>query len=315
MRLILMGTGPFGVPTFRRLYETDHEIVAVVTQPLRPTRGRQKAQASPVRSLASEHGTTILDPESVNTDSARETLRQLAADLLVVCDFGQILSAETLATAQHGGINLHASLLPRYRGAAPINWAIYDGERETGVSIIHMTPRVDAGPVIGQARTPIEAQEAAPELEVRLADLGAQLVPEIVDAIERGEAAPVTQDATQASKAPRLKPDDGKLDWSRPAAALRNQVRAMQPWPRAHTEWTRQGGKTVRLVVGPMSVIDSPDPEARPGAVLETGERLVIAAGEGTACVLSAVQPAGKKMLPAADFLRGNPLTVGETLG
>src|SRR5580658_7954026 len=148
MRLIMLGTGPFAVPTFRTLNQRGHELRALVTQPLRPSKGDRGPPPNPMRLVAQEHGTPILDPESVNTPEARAMLAALEPELLIVADYGQILSPETLAVAPRGGINLHGSLLPRYRGAAPINWAMYNGDRETGVSVIHMTPRVDAGPVL-----------------------------------------------------------------------------------------------------------------------------------------------------------------------
>ncbi len=312
MRLVLMGTGPFGVPTFRRLYETAHEIVAVVTRPVPPARGRRKAQPSPVRELARERGTPILDPASVNTDEARAALTALQADLMIVCDFGQILAASTLATARLGGVNLHGSLLPAYRGAAPINWALYHGDVETGVSVIHMTPRVDAGPVIAQASTPIGGDETAPEVEERLSTLGATLVPEALDAVERGDAVAMPQDPTLVSKAPRLKKSDGLLDWSRPAKALHDHVRAFAPWPGAFTFWLREGKEPLRLALGP---IETADGSGAPGTVLEAArERLVVAAGEG-ACRLTAVQPAGKRMMAAAEFLRGHAVGVSDRFG
>ncbi|MDJ0523345.1 MAG: methionyl-tRNA formyltransferase [Planctomycetota bacterium] len=312
MRLVLMGTGPFGVPSFRKLYDTDHDVVAVVTRPERAAHGRKKAEVSPVRELAVEMGTPILDPESVNTDEARAELEALGADLLIVCDFGQILSAATLATARLGGVNLHGSLLPAYRGAAPINWALYHGETETGVSVIHMTPKVDAGPVIGQASTRVGEDETAPEVEARLSELGAPLVAQAVDALARGDATEIVQDPALVSKAPRLKKTDGLLDWARPAAALRDHVRAMQPWPRAYTFWHRAAGEPLRVVLGPLEAVEG---SGEPGEVLEaSGERLVVAAGKG-ACRLTAVQPAGKRMLSAGEFLRGYHPKVGERLG
>ena len=149
MRLVMMGTGPFAVPTFRGLFQTHHTVAALVTGPIK-RRGKRPIALSPMRDVAHEHGVAIFDPPSINTAEAMDTLRQYEADLHIVCDYGQILSTECLSTARLGGINLHASLLPKYRGAAPINWAIYDGEEETGVSVIHMTPKIDAGPVIAQ---------------------------------------------------------------------------------------------------------------------------------------------------------------------
>ena len=253
MRLLMLGTGPFAVPTFRALYDTRHAMAALVTAPLRTHRGRPVEPISSIRDVAQQHGTPIFDPEDVNAPEAVARLAAFGADLLVACDYGQILAPATLATARRGGVNLHASLLPKYRGAAPINWAIYHGETETGVTVIHMTPQIDAGPCIAQARAAIDPDETAAELEARLAELGARLVCETIDLLEAGRAQPLPQDPALASKAPRLKKTDGLIDWTRPAAAIKNHVRAMEPWPKTYTFWHRPDGPPVRLILGPVS--------------------------------------------------------------
>ena len=314
MRLVMMGTGPFGEPTFRGLHDSPHAVVALVTGPLKQRRGRA-ITPSPNRRIAEAHGTPIFDPVDVNEEASRAVLARYGADLLVVCDYGQILSAGTLATARLGGVNLHASLLPKYRGAAPINWALYHGETETGVSVIHMTPRVDAGPVIQQARTPIGPDETAVDLETRLAELGAGLVRKAIDALEAGTARELPQDPALASKAPRLKKTDGLVDWNRTAEAIRSHVRAMEPWPKTYTFWHRSKGPPLRLILGPVSVVQSPDADALPGTVLEAaGERIVIAAADG-AVLIESLQPAGKRLLPVREFLRGNRVRPGERFG
>jgi methionyl-tRNA formyltransferase len=248
-------------------------------------------------------------------------------DLLVVCDYGQILSPEVLELARFGGINLHASLLPKYRGAAPIHWAIYHGERQTGVTVIHMTPRLDAGPAIAQRATPIGPEETAAELEPRLAELGAPAVLEAIDALEAGTARPLEQDASQATRAPRLKKEDGAVDWSRGAAAICNQVRALVPWPKTYTFWHRAGGEPLRLILERVRAVEPgseggtsgaagawPVP-AEPGTVLVAqGDRLVVATGAG-ALAIEDLQPAGKRVLSAAEFLRGYPMRPGERFG
>lgn len=314
MRLVMVGTGPFGVPTFRRLYDSEHAVVALVTGPLAERTSRPMAP-SPIRQIAQDHGTPIYDPEDINTTAAQARLRQFEADLLVVCDFGQILSAGTLATARLGGVNLHGSLLPKYRGAAPIQWAVYHGETETGVSVIHMTPQVDAGPVIAQERLAIGPDETAAELEPRLAELGAGLVLRAIGSLAAGNVPAVPQDRSLASKAPRIKKSDGLIDWNRPAAAIKNQVRAMQPWPKTYTFWHRADGPPLRLIVGPVSVVDTPDTSSAPGTILEAhGDRLLVAVGRG-AVLLASVQPAGKKLLPVHDFLLGYRVQPGDRFG
>ena len=322
MRLIVLCTGPFGVPMVRRLYETRHEIVALVTAPVRAHRGKPVAAVSPVRDIAAEHGTSILDLENINDAEAQRSLAELHADLLVVCDYGQILSSETLATARLGGINLHGSLLPKYRGAAPVNWAIYHGETTTGVTVIHMTPRLDAGPCIARAEIPIGPDETAVELHERLAELGAPLVCEVIDALESGRIEPLPQDPALISKAPRLRKTDGAIDWSRPAAAIKNQVRALEPWPKTYTFWHPTGGKPVRMILGPVDVVDAACEAEHsgqrtggaPGEVLEAAaSRLVIAAGQ-RAVMPRSIQPAGRRLLPVEQFLRGYHIQPGEWL-
>ncbi|MHB1036011.1 MAG: methionyl-tRNA formyltransferase [Pirellulales bacterium] len=314
MRLVMMGTGPFAVPTFRALFETRHAVAALVTQPSRAARGRPPLPLSPMRKVAEEHGVAILDPEDVNTDAARAALAGFEPELFVVCDYGQILASETLGVARLGGINLHGSLLPKYRGAAPINWAVFHGDAETGVTVIHMTPRVDAGPSIVQARTPIDSEETAVALEARLAELGAPSVLEAIELLERGPVAAIPQDPSQASRAPRLKKSDGLIDWSRTAAAIKNQVRAMEPWPKTYTFWRRPGSEPLRLILGHVAICDAP-PGTLPGTVLEAvGRRLVVVAGAG-ALAVEGVQPAGKRLLSTEEFLRGYPVQPGQQFG
>jgi len=310
----MFGTGPFAVPTFRALYDTRHEVVALVTQPKRATRGKDAVAESPMRSEANRQDTVIVDPEDINSDEASMAFEAGDADLFIVADYGQILSAETLAFARLGAINLHGSLLPKYRGAAPINWAIYHGETESGVSVIQMTPRIDAGPVLAQARASIGPDETAVELEIRLADLGAPLVCRTIDAIEAGTTTSLPQDLAQATPARRLRKTDGVIDWSRTAAQIKNQVRAMQPWPKAFTYWPRAAGDPVRLIIGRVEA-SATSAGAPPGEVLPAGrDELLVAAGEGTVTICD-VQPAGRQMMSAAEFLRGHAVRPGDRLG
>ena len=324
MRLIMMGTGPFAVPVFQQLYEARHDVVLLVSKPLRTVHGKELPPVSAIRDIAHEHATPIYDPESINALEAQNRLRIAGADLLVVCDYGQILAPETLATARLGGINLHGSLLPKYRGAAPINWALYHGETETGVTVIHMTPQVDAGPCIAQAAIPIGPDETAVEVEVRLAEVGSWLVRRAIDAVAEGRLEAIPQNAALASKAPRLKKTDGAIDWRRPAICLKNQVRAMEPWPRTYTFWHRARGAPLRMILGALDVVDSESssqssrhaPSAvRPGTVLEAcGDRLAIAAGQG-AVAPRTIQLAGKRPMAVAELLRGHPIQPGERFG
>ncbi len=311
----MMGTGPFAVPTYQQLYKAGHTVPLLVSRPLRTNRGKDIAPVSAMRDIAHEHQTPIYDPEDINAAEANGVLLQHAADLHVVCDYGQILTPATLATARLGGVNLHASLLPKYRGAAPINWAIYDGEAETGVTVIHMTPKVDAGPCIGQASTIIEPDETAVEVENRLGQLGAWLMSRSIDALARGRLEALPQDPALASKAPRLKKTDGIIDWTRPAVAIKNQIRAFEPWPKTYSFWYRPDGEAVRMIFGPSDVIPLPQGAALPGTVVTAREnRLVIATGAG-ALVPRLMQPSGKRAMSVEELLRGNRIEVGDRFG
>jgi methionyl-tRNA formyltransferase len=315
LRIVMMGTGPFAAPTFRALYDTPHEVVLLVTRPRRVARGRRKLPDSPLRAIADEHGTRTIDPEDINAAESVAELALCNADLFIVADYGQILSDDALGTARLGGINIHGSLLPKYRGAAPVNWAVYHGDRETGVTVIQMTRGLDAGPSLSQQSVVIGDDETAEMLEPRLAELGVRMTLDVVAALaaDRAEAAP--QDMSLATRAPRLKKSDGAIDWTRTASQIRDQVRAFEPWPKTFTYWRRAEGAPVRLIPGPIEVVDLPAPSAEPGTVVEaTGDRLVIATGEG-GVLLSEVQPAGKRLLPAKEFLRGYRVSVGDRFG
>ena len=315
MRLVMIGTGPFGAPAFRGLCGAGNTIAASVTAPLRAARGGRPTPISPVREIALELGVPIFDPEDVNGEESLARLTECGADLLVVCDYGQILARETLGAAKLGGINLHGSLLPKYRGAAPVNWALYHGETETGVSVIHMTPELDAGPVIAQDRTHIDPDETADQLELRLAEMGARLVHRAIESLQSGHLAALPQEARQASKAPRLKKTDGLINWSRTALQIKNHIRAMQPWPKAFTFWRRSSDPPLRLIVGLVDLVETPAQGAPPGVVVEAaGDRLVVAAGED-AVLVHTLQPAGKRVLPVQEFLRGYRVRPGETFG
>jgi methionyl-tRNA formyltransferase len=315
MRLIMMGNGPFAAPTLRALYETKHEVLALVIRPARPTRGKTAAEKNPSQQAAESHGTPVLAPESVNDEASRQQLAAYQPDLFVVCDYGQILSRETLAIARLGGVNLHASLLPAYRGAAPINWAIYHGETITGVTVIHMTPRLDAGPAILQSSTPIGPDETAADVEPRLARLGAPLVCQAIELLAAGKSRPIEQDPARATKAPRLTKADGAVDWSRSAEQIRNQVRALEPWPKTHSYWLRSHAEPMRIILDQVAVDLAPDEGALPGTTLHSSNgRILVATGHG-ALAIERLQPAGKRVLTASEFLNGHAITLGERFG
>jgi methionyl-tRNA formyltransferase len=243
-------------------------------------------------------------------------LAGLEPDLGVVCDYGEILRPETIAIPQRGMINLHGSLLPKYRGAAPVAWAIYHGELETGNTVFQLAPGVDAGPILSQERLPIDPDETAGELERRLAAAGGPLVVETIHRLAAGAVDPILQDDAVATRAPRLKKEDGKIDWSRSSRAIQNQVRAMQPWPRAHTHWHRPDRPPLRLIVTGAERWSGPTEraEAGPGVIVAATGRLAVATGDG-AVAITTLQPAGKRTMSAAEFLRGHDVAVGQRLG
>lgn len=318
MKLILFGTGPFAVPSFENLIQSDHEIAALVTRPIADSGKRRKTAENPTRDLGEAHGLQILDPQSINTNDVIATLQTFDADLFVVCDYGQILSKDALATAKLGGINLHGSLLPKYRGAAPIHWAIYNGDAVTGVTIIHMTPRLDGGPCLVKVETEIGTEETTEQIEPRLALLGVDAVNQSIEMLQAWDGTSeigTKQKQSQATKAPRLSKSDGRIDWARSAIEIKNQIRAFQPWPGTFTTWQHEGKPEQRLIIHKATVKSELETNAPPGEVVQSDKaELVIQTGAGQLS-LNTVQPAGKKPMPIADYLRGNPPKVGAVLG
>jgi methionyl-tRNA formyltransferase len=319
MRILPLGTGPFAVPTFRWLLDSPHEVPALVTRPTQSAKGREKASLNPMRDLAEERGLEVYAPDSINTDESRQKLAAWQADLLVVCDYGQILSRETLAVAPLGGINLHGSLLPKYRGAAPVHWAIYNGDAETGLTVIHMTPRLDGGPCLAVRRMSISSNVTMPHLEQQLSYLGVEAVQEAIEKLSRWDrVSPIgeIQDQSQATKAPRLKKTDGAVDWTRSAEQIRNQIRAFKPWPATYTHWLRAGAEPLRILLDQVSVVEAPSAGmAQPGQViLSDGKQLIVATGSGSLSI-HALQPAGKRVMDIAEFLRGYPVRAGDRFG
>ena len=320
MRIVLFGTGPFAVPSFEALLDSSHEVVALVTRPIANSGKRRKTAENPTRDLGVARDLAILDPRDVNEQAIVDQLVALNADLFVVCDYGQILSRDALGAARLGGINLHGSLLPKYRGAAPIHWAIYNGDQETGVTIIHMTPRLDGGPCLKHASTPIGQDETTESIEPRLAQLGVQCVMDSIAMLEQWDGeSPIgeIQDQKLATKAPRLKRTDGNINFERSAAEIVNQIRAFQPWPGTFTSWTPQGKSELRLIIHQATVdTDQPENESlSPGEVIVSDKQnLIIQTGAGQLSLIK-VQPAGKKPMAVADYLRGNPPPVGQILG
>ena len=324
LRVVMMGTGTFAEPTFEALLAGPHPVVGLVTQPDRAAgqeRGSTRQTGKGMKAIAEAKGVPVLQPESINTPVGVAGLKALRPDLLVVAAYGQILAKDVLEAAPHGGINVHASLLPKYRGAAPVAWAIYHGEKETGVTIIRMTTGLDAGDMLAQAALAVGADETAGELEARLAPLGARLALAVIDQVAAGTTQGVKQDKAGVTKAPKLKKEDGLIDWGRPAGQVCNQIRAMQPWPTAYTFFHREGKSPVRVMIcraetALAHVPAEPQGEVAPGEAFAIGGRLYVASGERMSLVtVLELQPAGKKRMSAAEFLRGHPIKPGDHFG
>ncbi|GIW81247.1 MAG: methionyl-tRNA formyltransferase [Gemmatales bacterium] len=316
MRLVMMGTGTFAEPTFEALIASRHEVAGLVTNPDRPS-GKEREMLRGMKKIALAHDIPVFQPESINTPEGIAGLQVFQPELLVVAAYGQILSKEVLSVAPHGGINVHASLLPKYRGAAPINWAIYHGETRTGVTIIKMSVRMDAGDMLMQEAIDIGPEETAGELQVRLARLGAKLALETIDRIEKGTAHGVPQDQKLVTKAPKLKKEHGLIDWTRTAQQVCNQVRAMQPWPTAYSFLHRADSPPLRLIVHRAAATQLAT-DRQPGCVVidpRHMNQLLVAAGDNSVVSLLDVQPAGKRRMSAAEFLCGHPIRSGDRFG
>lgn len=309
VRILFMGTPDFAVASLSALLAAGHEVCGVFTQPDKPKNRGMKLQASPVKEFALAHDIPVFQPVKMRDGEAMGYIRDLDPELIVVAAYGRILPDDILDYPVHGCINVHSSLLPRYRGAAPINWAILNGDKTTGVTIMHMAAELDAGDIILQGETDIGPDETAPELFDRLAALGGQLLVEAVGQIERGEAARRPQTASEVTYAPMLGRELSPMDWTKPAQVLHDQVRGLLPWPCATAEF---GG--MRCKVFSTAVLDGTT-DLEPGTVAEAGkEGIVMACGGGSLLRVRELQPDGKKRMAAADFLRGHPLTAGEML-
>jgi methionyl-tRNA formyltransferase len=309
MRIVFMGTPESAVPCLRRLVDDGHEIVAVWTQPDKPAGRGKKLHQSPVKVLALERNFTIQQPQKIRNDEAKQLFASYHADVAIVVAYGKILPAEFLNAPTHGCINVHFSLLPKYRGAAPVNWAIVNGEEQTGVTTMRIVEALDAGPILLQKATKIGDRETAPELMTRLADMGAELISETLTSLH--EIEPKPQIDTESSLAPILKREDGLIDWSLDAFAIERCVRGLQPWPNAHTTF-----RSNRLIVWSAIPEWIEQLQFPIGQVIEAvRDRLLVACGDGTALRLLEVQPQDSRRMSARDFLNGTQLRAGESLG
>lgn len=304
-----MGTPQAAVPTLRQCVAGGHEVVAVWTQPDKPSGRGNKVSFSPVKEFALSHGLSVFQPARIKNDEAKQLFSSHDADVAVVVAYGRILPDEFLRAPRRGCINVHFSLLPKYRGAAPTNWAIVNGEKETGVTTMFIEPSLDTGPILLQATTNIGEEETAPQLMERLADIGAALLGQTLARLD--ELTPRPQDDSAATFAPILKKEDGLIDWSHSAYAIERRVRGLQPWPNAYTNLRSKG-----LIIWEAEPLPAVAADVVPGEVIVAkGDELFVKCGEQTALRLFEVQPEARKRIPVRDFINGMRLKVGDRFG
>lgn len=311
MKVIFMGTPDFAVADLKALSADGQEILAAVTQPDKPRGRKHELAEPPVKTAAKALGVPVLQPERAGAPEFISIIRQMAPDIIVVAAFGQILKQELLDIPKYGCINVHASLLPKYRGASPIQWAVCNGEEYSGVTTMQMDAGIDTGDILLQEKVKLRDGETGGSLFDRLADVGAELLIRTIHGLEDGTVKAVPQDASQASTVRMISKADGRIDWSRPAAEIERHIRGFDPWPSAYTY---RGGKLLKIwkakVIG-----DRPHPAQELGRVLSvSGDTFVTACGEGELEVLE-VQPEGRRRMDTAAYLRGYPVTDGEVLG
>lgn len=309
MRILFMGTPESAVPSLRRLVDDGHEIAAVWTQPDKPSGRGNKLHQSPVKEFALDHNLPVHQPPKIKTSEAKALFASHGAEAAIVVAYGKILPSEFLNAYPHGCINVHFSLLPKYRGAAPVNWAIVNGEDETGVTTMKIVEELDAGPILLRQTTLIGKSESAPELLSRLADVGAELISETLRRLQ--DITPKSQLNDEVSFAPILKRQDGLIDWSMDAFAIERRVRGFQPWPNAHTTLNAR-----RLIIWEATPERTTISAGVPGQILSS-ERdvLIVAAGESTTLNISSAQIEGGRRMSSRDLLNGNRIKAGEILG
>ena len=309
MKIIFFGTSGFAVPSLIKLNESKHEISLIVTQPDRKKGRDLSLGQSPVKAQAKKLKLAVHQPENASGAETINLIKKKTADLFVVAAFGQLLKKELLSLPRLYSINLHASLLPKYRGAAPINWAVINGEKKTGVSIIKMNEKMDEGDVILSKEIDIHPKDTSQALDKKLSELGADTLLEAIALMEKRTAKPVKQDETLASYAAKLKKKDGLIEWKKPAGDLHNRVRGLLPWPTAFTYWNK---KILKIYKSEVALGGS---DSEPGRIVSFNkEGIVVKTGSGNLVIVE-LQLEGSKRMDAASFLRGRSLKVGDKLG
>lgn len=308
MRVVFFGTGAIGWPTLKALLEdATYEVDAIFTQPDRPAGRERKLRSSPIKDAVAGKKIPLYQPERIRESESLAILEGLSPDVIVVAAYGQILPASILQLPKYGCLNIHASLLPRHRGASPINAAILSGDEKSGITIMQMDEGLDTGAIWIQSALSIGPRETAGQLHDRLGELAPEALFRTLDLVRRGEK-PVAQEDGLATHAPKLKREDGALDWMRSARELDWQIRGLTPWPGAYTAWPGEG--TLALKIHQAEVVK--EASGAPGSILDLADGILVAAGEG-ALRLQEVQLAGGKRLQVEDFLRGNSLRVGQS--
>ena len=306
MRIVFMGSAELAVPSLQALLDSrDVELVGVVSQPDRPAGRKRHPTPCPLKAFAEEIGLSVMTPDKIGDPESVKALSALQPDLFVVVAYGQYIPARVIDLAPHEAINLHPSLLPKYRGSAPIQWAIANGDAVTGASIITVANKMDAGDILRQETHPIDADDTSLSLHNKLAKAGAELLLKAINDIRAGSVSRTIQDETQVVEIRKLVKADGEIDWTQPAATIRNRIRAFDPWPGSSCKLPT--GETLK--VWRVELVDG---EGLPGKLLD--DQLLVAAGKG-ALRLTEIQPSGKNRMPAASFLNGHPLPTGSRLG
>ena len=311
LKLVFCGTPAFAVPALRALLSDSYfQIAGVVTQPDRPRGRGKKTASSPVKDAALEAGVPVYQPEKIRSDSSLDYFKRLTPDVVVIIAYGQIIPAALIAIPRLGWINLHGSLLPKYRGAAPINWAIINGEKVTGLTTMQIDAGLDTGPMLLKYQTGIGPDEIAPDLYSQLAEAGAPLMVETLKKLDQGEIAPTPQDNSQATLAPPLEKEDGRIDWFLPAPKIYNRIRGLQPWPGAFTTFR---GATCRIWGKPLKPVAA---GGMPGIILPTQEDgLLVICGASTVLHVEQVQVEGRNRISDREFMNGARIEPGEHFG
>ncbi len=309
MKILFMGTPDFAVPSLKALAESGDTVVGVVSQPDRPKGRGHKVQPTPVKIIAQEYGIPVFQPVTLKNNSFLDKLNELDPDIIIVAAYGQLLPGYVLDYPKYGCVNVHGSLLPKYRGAAPVQQCIINGDKTTGITTMYMDRTLDTGDMILRAEVEIGDDETAGELFDRLAELGGELIIKTLDRIKSGTAPRVKQDDDLSSYAPMLKKDTGHIDWSRSAEEILNLIRGTNPWPLAYSEYRGETMKIYRAAYGRKT-----DTEA-PGSIIGiTGKKLEVSCGDGNSILIDEIQFKGGKRMNVASYINGHTIKIGETL-